>query len=486
MLSLYNTLSRTAEPFTPLKGNDVGLYTCGPTVYHYAHLGNLRTYIFEDVLKRTLVANGYTVNHVMNITDVGHLTDDADQGEDKMEKGSRREGKTAWEVADFYTAAFLKDIDALNIIHPNILCKATDHIPEQIAQVQTLIDKGHTYETADGIYFDTTSISDYGKLAQLEKQQLEAGARVDMGEKKNPHDFALWKFTAPGEKRQMEWAAFGRMGFPGWHIECSAMSIKYLGEQFDIHCGGIDHIPVHHTNEIAQAESATGKKPWVNYWLHGEFILTNSEKMAKSGGNLLTLQSIIDEGIDPLAYRYFVLQTHYRKQANYTLEALKAAAAGYERLVKDIGQLYHRKMENDSFGNRGYAEGKKGASSDEWKRMMKNQINNDLSTPQILGLLRDLIRDETLSPEERMDVIEYTDQILGLDLLKKAEAFSQKNQHTEKNIEIPQKVEKLLQQREIARKEKHFDESDLLRKEIQTFGFDVEDTPQGQRLIPRT
>ncbi|PIY93383.1 MAG: cysteine--tRNA ligase, partial [Candidatus Magasanikbacteria bacterium CG_4_10_14_0_8_um_filter_32_14] len=256
MLKIYNTLTKKIEEFKSISDKEVGLYTCGPTVYNYAHIGNLRTFVFEDILKRILKYNNYQVKHVMNITDVGHLTDDADTGEDKMEKGSRREGKTAWEIAEFYTKAFKKNLQELNIEPPTTWCKATDNIPEQIALVQTLIDKDFTYETSDGIYFDTTKLADYGKLANLQNQNLEAGARVEMGEKKNPHDFALWKFSKENEQKQMEWDAFGKKGFPGWHIECSAMSSKYLGHHFDIHCGGIDHIPVHHTNEIAQSEAA--------------------------------------------------------------------------------------------------------------------------------------------------------------------------------------------------------------------------------------
>jgi len=288
MLKIYNTLTKKTEEFKSITDRKVDLYTCGPTVYHYAHIGNLRTFVFEDILKRVLEYNNYQVNHVMNITDVGHLTDDADNGEDKMEKGSKREGKTAWEIAKFYTEAFQKNLKELNIESPTTWCKATDNIPEQIALVQTLIDKGFTYKTNDGIYFDTTKLSDYGKLANLANQELEAGARVDMGEKKNPHDFALWKFSNSNEQRQMEWEAFGKKGFPGWHIECSAMSSKYLGHHFDIHCGGIDLIPVHHTNEIAQSEAAFDEKPWVNYWMHGEFIvLKNDEKMSNKSDDVL-------------------------------------------------------------------------------------------------------------------------------------------------------------------------------------------------------
>ena len=325
MLHLYNTLTHKLEEFKPITDKKVGLYTCGPTVYHYAHIGNLRSYIFEDILKRVLQYNNYEVNHVMNITDVGHLTDDGDNGEDKMEKGSKREGKTAWEIAEFYTQAFQKNLKELNIESPTTWCKATDNIPEQIELVQTLIDKGFTYETSDGIYFDTTKFPAYGEMANLQNQELEAGSRVEIGEKKNSHDFALWKFSKPEEKRQMEWEAFGRMGFPGWHIECSAMSSKYLGQHFDIHCGGIDHIPVHHTNEIAQSEAAFGEHPWVNYWMHGEFIvLKNDEKMSKSSDNFVTLNTLKEKGIDPLAYHFFLLQTHYRKPVQQKLFLLQA------------------------------------------------------------------------------------------------------------------------------------------------------------------
>lgn len=450
-IHLYNTLTRSLELFTPKNPSSVGLYTCGPTVYHYAHLGNLRTYIFEDVLKRTLQINGFTVTHVMNITDVGHLTDDADQGEDKMEKGSRREGKTAWDVAKFYTDAFLRDIHALNILPPTVLCRATDHIPEQIAQVQTLIDKGHTYETIDGIYFDTTTISDYGKLAQLDKQHLEAGARVDMGEKKNTHDFALWKFTPPGEKRQMEWDAFGRKGFPGWHIECSAMSIKYLGEQFDIHCGGVDHIPVHHTNEIAQAEATTGKKPWVTYWLHGEFLLTQHEKMAKSGENFFTLESIINDGIDPLAYRYFVLQTSYRKQANFTIEALRAAEQGLRNLRDQVARLPDTTETHP-----------------EVCQAIIDECNNDLNTPKALGILWEHLKKGAIG----LNDIETLEPLFGLQLIP--------------TKTIPNDVHLLLEERAIARQEKRYKDSDTIREKITSLGYDVEDTPQGQRLIPRS
>lgn len=448
MLTLYNTLTRRHEEFVPRNPTEVGFYACGPTVYHFTHIGNLRTYILGDILRRVLQLDGYPVKHVMNITDVGHLTDDGDAGEDKMEKGARREGKTAWEVAAFYTEAFLTDMKALNNLPPHILCKATDHIPEQIAQVQTLIDKGLTYETSDGIYFDTTKLSDYGKLAQLNRQELQAGARVDMGEKKNPHDFALWKFSPIGtnEKRQMEWEAFGRLGFPGWHIECSAMSMKYLGNQFDLHCGGIDLVPVHHTNEIAQAEGITGQIPWVNYWVHGEHIQVGGEKMSKSSGNFFTLKTITDSGLSPLAYRYFVLQAHYRKQLQVSLEAVQAAATGLKNLRKEIQKLTTSE----------------GADNTGVMAEFKAALNDDLNTPQALAIVWQATKDKRI---DQATVARF-DEVLGLDLLK-----------TESNtpVEIPSEIQTMLNERAAARAKKDWPESDRLRNAITAAGFNLED-----------
>lgn len=451
MLKFHNTLTRQIEDFSPLNKEMVGLYTCGPTVYNFAHIGNLRTYVFEDILRRVLKYNGYSVKHVMNITDVGHLTDDADQGEDKMEKGARREGKSAWDIAAFYTEAFFTDTKQLNILNPDIICKATDHIPEQIAQVQALTDKGLTYETTDGIYFDTIKLPDYGKLALLNKQELQAGARVDMGEKKNPHDFALWKFTPTGENRQMEWEAFGKKGFPGWHIECSAMSMKYLGEQFDIHCGGIDHIPVHHTNEIAQAEGITGKIPWVKYWLHGEHLQISGDKMAKSGENFITLKSITDHGLSPLAYRYFLLQAHYRKQLQFSWDALTAAEAGLNNLKKEIQKL-------DSSGpNDAKAEAE-----------FKNAINEDLNLAEALALIWTYTKDRAIGQE----LIAKFDEVLGLNLL----------QLNSVQIDITPEAAHLLEIRANTRLEKNWAEADRLRDELAKLGFTVKDTSDGQIL----
>ncbi|MBI4993115.1 MAG: cysteine--tRNA ligase [Candidatus Magasanikbacteria bacterium] len=446
--------------FVPLKKNNAGLYTCGPTVYNYAHIGNLRSYVFEDVLKRVLKYNKYKVKHVMNITDVGHLTSDADEGEDKMEKGAKREGKTAWEIAKFYTKAFQQNLVDLNILAPDIWCRATDHITEQIKLVQKLIDKGVTYETSDGIYFDTTKIDDYGKLANLKTQNLKPGARVKLGEKKNPHDFALWKFTPTGQKRQMEWKAFEKMGFPGWHIECSAMSMKYLGKQFDIHCGGIDHIPVHHTNEIAQSETATGKKPWVKYWLHNEFVNMSNpstgaqDKMSKSLSNFITLDTLKTKNISPLAYRYFLLQTHYRKQLSFSWEALEAAQNGLDRLYGIV---------------KSWKDAPKIGCA-EYEQKFLDLVNNDLNTPEALALMWNLVKSDYPVSAKKRTLFKF-DEVLGLGI----KTLKYKNIKTA----IPDEVQKLLAARATARAGKDWKESDRLREEIREIGFQVVDSADG-------
>ncbi len=455
MLTLYNSLTKQKEEFHPLHEHEVGMYTCGPTVYDYAHIGNLRTYIFEDILKRVLKYNNYHVNHVMNITDVGHLTGDnlgdANTGEDRMEKGSKREGKTAWEVAEFYTARFQENMKDLNVLEPSVFCKATDHIPEQIAMVTKLTEKGFTYTTSDGIYFDTTKNPDYGKLVDLQNQELQAGARVEMGEKRNPHDFALWKFTPEGETRQMEWQAFGHMGFPGWHIECSAMATKYLGEQFDIHCGGIDHKPVHHTNEIAQTESTTGITPWVKYWLHGEFLTVDNNRMGKSMGNFFTVDSIKEKGFDPLAYRYFLLLAHYRKQLSFSWDALQAAQNGLQNLRRKIAEIPDHVAKDQHHSDAFLAA-----------------INDDLNMPEALAVVWNGVKEGTLS----IETIIHFDKVLGLDL-----------HQTKKTQEpIPEKIQKLLDERVNARDDKNWARSDELRDQIIASGYDLEDTKDGQKV----
>jgi len=470
MLQFYNTLSRKIETFKPIKCGKVKMYTCGPTVYNYAHIGNLRTYVFEDILKRVLKFNGYKIKHIMNITDVGHLTDDADEGEDKMEKGARREGKTAWKIARFYEKAFKQDLKDLNILPPNKYPRATKHIKGQIKLIKKLETKGFTYKTSDGIYFDTSKLKGYGKLANLENQKLKAGARVELGEKKNPTDFALWKLSIPKgahpdlasgsqhyPKRQMEWPSPWGVGFPGWHIECSAMSTKYLGQPFDIHCGGIDHIPVHHTNEIAQSEAAEGKA-MANYWLHGEFLIINQGKMAKSEGNFITLQTLKDRGFSPLAYRYFLLQTHYRKQLDFSWEALEAAQNGLNKLYR---------LARQETGDRGGQETK-------IKNRFLEYINDDLDMPGALALVWTALKNKEI---DLKTLLEF-DQVLGLDIrnnLKKTPDQSEEN--------MPEEIQKLATEREQARQNQNWKKSDELRNELQQLGYGVEDTKTGTKLF---
>jgi cysteinyl-tRNA synthetase len=455
-LRLYDTYTRTLRDFAPLRPPEVGLYTCGPTVYDYAHIGNLRTYIFEDILRRVLTFNGYQVNHVMNITDVGHLTSDADTGEDKMEKGARRTGKTAWEIAEFYTAAFREDMARLNIQEPTVWCRATDYIPEQIEMIQCIEAKGFTYRTSDGIYFDTANLPDYGYLARLDIAGLQAGARVDIGEKRNPTDFALWKFSPPGEQRQMEWESPWGIGFPGWHIECSAMSAKFLGTFFDIHCGGEDHIPVHHTNEIAQTQACHGTH-LANFWLHGTFLQIDEAKMSKSSGEFLRLQTLIDQGIDPLAYRFFCLGAHYRAKLNFTWESLEGAATALGRLRTAA-----------------YEWGAPGNIDEEFVERFAAQINDDLNMPRALAVVWELVRSD-LPPATKKATLLHLDGVLGLGLAEWQPAATI----------VPDEILALAQQRQQARAEKRWKDADALRDQIKAAGYELEDTPQGPRVRAR-
>lgn len=403
-MKIFNSLGRKLEEFVAIDAKKVGMYCCGPTVYNYAHLGNLRTYLFEDLLRRTLEYNGYTVNHVMNITDVGHLTGDnlgdANTGEDRMEKASKREGKTAWELAEMYAAVFFDDFKHLNIEMPKIIPKATDHIKEQIEMVEALMRGGYAYEMSDGIYFDVSKWSEYGKLSGQRLEDKRAGARVNIkDEKRNPEDFALWKYTQAGESRQMEWDGPGqRKGFPGWHIECSAMSMKYLGKHFDIHCGGVDHIAVHHENEIAQSESAN-KQKYVNYWMHGEFMMVDGRRMGKSEGNAYLVSDLVSKGIEPLAFRYLNLGTHYRVQLNFTWEALKAAAISLSRLRNKVKRL----------------GSKIGTVDQQFKLKFLEAINNDLNTARALSFAWEVLKSD-LNPETKLATIKDFDLVLGLKL----------------------------------------------------------------------
>ncbi|MDR2174096.1 MAG: cysteine--tRNA ligase [Burkholderiales bacterium] len=457
-LTLYDNYTRLLRPFEPLHPDgEVGLYTCGPTVYDYQHIGNYRTFLFEDTLKRVLRWNGYPVRHVMNITDVGHLTSDADSGEDKMEKGARRTGKTAWEIAQLYTDAFLDDLDKLGIEMPTVLCRATDHIQEQIAFVADLEKKEFTYRTSDGIYFDTGKQESYGYLARLNREGLEAGKRVDLGEKRSITDFALWKFSPAGEQRQMEWDSPWGVGFPGWHIECSAMAQRYLGDYFDIHCGGEDHLSIHHTNEIAQTEARVGTR-LAHFWMHGYFLLLNDAKMAKSAGEFLRIQSLIDRGYDPLAYRYLCLTAHYRKQLTFTWDALDAAQTALERLRQGFFALSESAAPPDAALVERYTA----------------ELNDDLNLPRALAIVWETLRG-TLEPAVKRATLARFDDALGLQLAQWRPA----------DITIPDNIRALAEDRLAARKAKNWVESDRLRDALKSAGWDVEDTPDGYRLRPR-
>jgi cysteinyl-tRNA synthetase len=455
-IRLYDSYSRELREFKPLVGNEVRLYACGPTVYDYAHIGNLRTYIFEDILRRSLENYGYKVTHVINITDVGHLTSDADTGEDKIEKGSRRTGKTAWEIADLYTEAFKQDIETLNIIEPTIWCRATDHIQEQIDDILKIQEKGFAYTTSDGVYFDTAKLENYGYLARLDIDGLNAGQRVDIGEKRNSTDFALWKLSNGSQSRQMEWDSPWGIGFPGWHIECSSMAVKYLGKEFDIHCGGKDHIPVHHTNEIAQCQ-VCHETNMANFWLHWYFLETDKSKMSKSSGEFLRLQTLIDQNYDPLAYRYLCLTANYRSDLKFTWESLDAATTALARLRNAFYSWSEATHPDEDFVSRFNAE-----------------VNNDLNTPKALAVVWDLVKSDIDSAIKKSTLLLF-DHVLGLNL---------ENWKPEE-ITIPVHVQNLVDLRVQARKNKDWQEADSLRLQIIELGFDVEDSSEGSKITKK-
>ena len=454
-LHLYDTWSRSQREFTPLKPGDVGLYTCGPTVYNYAHIGNLRTYLFEDGLVRVLKLNGYCVNHVMNITDVGHLVSDGDDGEDKMEAGSKRTGQTAWTIAALYTDAFRADLKALNIQEPDVWCKATDNIPEQISFIEEIEEKGYTYRTSDGIYFDTSKQASYGYLGRLDIAGLQAGSRVDLGEKKHSTDYALWKFSAPEDHRQMEWDSPWGRGFPGWHIECSAMAHKYLGAYFDIHCGGEDHITVHHPNEISQTEAAYGTR-LANFWMHGYFLITNDAKMSKSSGEFLRVQLLIDKGYDPVAYRYLCLTAHYRTQLAFSWEALDAAQTGLDRLRQTV-----------------FSWGAGTAADARFVKRFMEKLNDDLNFPQALALGFEVLKSD-LAPGVKKATLLKFDEAFGFGLAS----------WVPKVEDVPADVRAVADARWAARNAKDWTEADRLRGQLAVLGWTMKDGKDNYALAP--
>ncbi|MFN8672601.1 MAG: cysteine--tRNA ligase [Candidatus Sericytochromatia bacterium] len=463
-LKLYNTLSRTKELFVPINEDIVTMYTCGPTVYNYAHIGNLRSYIFPDILKKVLKLAGYNVKQIMNFTDVGHNTTDEDFGEDKVEKAAAEKGTNAWELSKYYAEAFKRDISLLNITFPSKFTYATEYIKEQINMVKTLEEKGFTYLTSDGVYFDTAKFNDYGKMAKLDIEGLNEGQRVDFKEKRNKTDFALWKLSPTDKKRQMEWDSPWGVGFPGWHIECSAMVFAELGEHIDIHSGGTDHIQIHHTNEIAQSECCSGKK-FVNYWLHGAFLVLETIKMAKSGRNFITLQTIIDAGFNPLAYRYLALTSHYRNFLTFSNDILKSAQNAYFNLKKAVRNI---STKEDEFGN---------DIQLAFDKEILDSLLDDLNVPKAIGFFWEMIGSDKLGNKNKIELIKKYDDIFSLNLFD----FSD----LDEKIEVPEEILLLAEERWTARKNKDWKESDRIRALIHEKGFDVKDSKDSYEIIKR-
>lgn len=471
-LELYNTMGRTIQEFVPRNPGKVGFYGCGPTVYNYAHIGNLRAFVFQDTLSRALRFLGYEVTHVMNVTDIGHLTDDADDGEDKMVSRAKERGQSVLEIAEFYTKAFFDDIDRLNVLRPTVMCKATDHISQMIELIKRIEANGHTYSAGGNLYFDISTFPAYGALANFNPEDLKAGTRVDIDtNKRNPFDFVLWFTKSKFENQALVWDSPWGRGYPGWHIECSAMSMEYLGEQFDIHTGGIDHIQIHHTNEIAQSEGAIGKK-WVNYWLHNEFLVMDKGKMSKSSGEFLTLQYLIDRGFDPLDYRLFLLGGHYRSQLTFSWESMESARNSRKSLVQRLSRL----LENSSAATESPvlpAESRAG----EWLNRFRADLEQDLSTPRALSELQGLIRDTDIPPAEILAAVDRMDCVLGLDLIASArEAVAASRQAGAIGDE---RIEELIGERANAKKGKNFARADEIRNQLKDSGIILEDTPSG-------
>ena len=456
-LKIYNTLTRKKEEFKPIDKDEVKIYSCGPTVYYFAHIGNLRAYLFMDNLRRVLKYNGYKLKHAMNITDVGHLVSDADEGEDKMLKASRRENKNPFEIADFYTKAFLEDMKKLNVDMPEIICKATEHIKIMEDYVKQIIKNGYAYETEYTIYFDTSKLDKYGVLSNRNIEEQKAGARVELdSEKINPSDFALW-IKAP-ENHLMKWNSFWGECYPGWHLECSAMSEKYLGETFDIHTGGMDHIPVHHENEIAQGKGYCGKIP-AHYWMHVDFLQVNGGKMSKSLNNLYTLKDLEERGYLPEVYRMFNFSSHYKKPINFTFEAMESAKVALNRLREG----YKRHLE----GNDEVEE----SIIKEFKDRFLEAINDDLNMPQAMSVVWDLIKYEKKSPLLAKTLLKF-DTVLGLNIDK------------EEKIDLPEEIMQIVEERKEARENKDWNKSDELRDKLVNLGYTVKDTPNGM-LVSR-
>ena len=466
-LRLYNTLTRRVDEFEPQHRPDVGMYSCGPTVYAYQHIGNMRTYVFADTLKRALRSQGYRVRHVINITDVGHLTSDADEGEDKLELASEREHKDAWQIAEHYTQVFKEDIERLRILEPDVWCKATDHIPQMITFAERLEESGWCYRLPSGLYFDTTRDEDYGKLARLDLEGQRAGARVDVIEgKRNPADFAIWRTETSGRRRQMEWDSPWGRGAPGWHLECSVMSMEYLGSHFDIHTGGVDHIPVHHTNEIAQSEAyLSDGRTWVGWWIHGDFINLKGAKISKSAGGGALVTDLIDRGYHPLVYRYLLLQAHYRSQLEFSWDAMDGARVGLRRLLDRYAAA------------RGHPEAPLGETAQRYMDAFDEAISDDLNTATAIATVSAAARDDALAPGELRALASRFDEVLAIGL-SDFEPGDLDLKRSDVTVST-EAVDTLMAEREAARAARDFARSDELRARLNDLGVVVEDQPNG-------
>ncbi len=512
MMKLYNTLTRSIEDFKLLNPPQVTMYSCGPTVYDYQHIGHMRRYVGDDILVRVLKLNGFDVKHVMNITDVGHLVSDSDEGEDKMEKGARKFGLSVWDIAKRFEKQFIDSCEALMIGHPNMLMHATDYIKEQIGLIQVLEQKGFTYKVSDGIYFDTSKFPEYTKLSHQKADELKAGVRVEMVEgKKHATDFALWKFSYPNgrsfdsaqaigseaqarrddsaKQRQMQWDSPWGVGFPGWHIECSAMSLEGLFDGFDpfgrlrvdrvntidIHTGGIDHIAIHHTNEIAQAEAATGKK-FVEFWVHHNFLQVDGQKMSKSLNNFYTVQDIIDKGFDPMSLRYVYLQTHYRQEMNFTWESLESAQTALHRLRGEISTHALTTGKGNSFPESAPRFARNDKNKNEFEKRFVDALNDDLNTAKALAVVWELVKSNIPGKDKTSSFI-MMDNVLGLNLFQKSQFRIQNEEAI-----VPNEVLKLVKEREVFRKKKNFQKSDELREKMKQLGYEVKDTDKGPEV----
>ena len=466
-MKVYNTLTRKKEDLKPIKEGEIGIYSCGPTVYDYAHIGNLRTYIFMELLSKTLRKNGYSLKHVMNITDVGHLVSDEDEGEDKMQKAANREKKSPYDIAEYYTRVFLDDLKKLNIKQPDIIAKATEHIPEMIDYVKQIMENGYAYETSTGVYFDVNKLPSYGMLSRKKIEGDKAGARIEVdNEKKNPYDFAIWK-KAP-ENHIMQWESPWGMSFPGWHLECSAMSKKYLGEQFDIHTGGVDHIPIHHENEIAQSMGYSGKVP-ANYWMHGEFLKVDDGKMSKSLGNIYTISELERRGFDALDYRYFCLNAHYRSILNFTFKGLESAHTGLERLRISVKEHANSK------------ESVEQKEIEQYREKFLEALNDDLDTAKALSIMWEIARKEKKS-KDYAELLSEMDEIMGIDI--SIEKIKEREQREEEKLKetLDIEIKNLIAEREVARAKKDWDKSDEIRQKLEEKGIRVKDTKEGTKI----